>query len=161
MFLIGRIQNFSNEFRRNQQQFMKDLKELGGGTEDFDEDKKTNFNNSFDMNDDNEKNNFLSTQDDEMQIQMKKRNTDINLLANSIEELSGIFKDLQNVVQEQGTILDRIDYNIEVSSENAQKGLKYIKKAEEHERESCFRNVILVIFFIIFIETILIIMKVF
>ena len=161
-FLVSKIKNFSNEFRRNQQQYMKYLKEMEGG--DI-ENNNNNLNHSFESLDDNEEeelnNNFLMKQDDDFQQQMKKRNEDINILANSINELSGIFKDLQNVVQEQGTILDRIDYNIDVSYENSQKGLKFLKKAEEHQSESCFRNVILVLFVIIFIETLLIIFKVF
>ena len=161
-FLVSKIKNFSNEFRRNQQQYMKYLKEMEGG--DI-ENNNNNLNHSFESLDDNEEenlnNNFLMKQDDDFQQQMKKRNEDINILANSINELSGILKDLQNVVQEQGTILDRIDYNIDVSYENSQKGLKFLKKAEEHQNESCFRNVILVLFVIIFIETLLIIFKVF
>ena len=161
-FLVSKIKNFSNEFRRNQQQYMKYLKEMEGG--DI-ENNNNNLNHSFESLDDNEEENlnnyFLMKQDDDFQQQMKKRNEDINILANSINELSGIFKDLQNVVQEQGTILDRIDYNIDVSYENSQKGLKFLKKAEEHQSESCFRNVILVLFVIIFIETLLIIFKIF
>ena len=162
-FLVSKIKNFSNEFRRNQQQYMKYLKEMEGGDIGNNNDI---LNHSFESLDDNEEenlnnNNFLMKQDDDFQQQMKKRNEDINTLANSINELSGIFKDLQNVVQEQGTILDRIDYNIDVSYENSQKGLKFLKKAEEHQSESCFRNVILVLFVIIFIETLLIIFKVF
>ena len=161
-YLVSKIKNFSNEFRRNQQQYMKYLKEMEGG--DI-ENNNNNLNHSFESLDDNEEenlnNNFLMKQDDDFQQQMKKRNEDINILANSINELSGILKDLQNVVQEQGTILDRIDYNIDVSYENSQKGLKFLKKAEEHQNESCFRNVILVLFVIIFIETLLIIFKVF
>ena len=162
-FLVSKIKNFSNEFRRNQQQYMKYLKEMEGGDIENNNDI---LNHSFESLDDNEEenlnnNNFLMKQDDDFQQQMKKRNEDINTLANSINELSGIFKDLQNVVQEQGTILDRIDYNIDVSYENSQKGLKFLKKAEEHQSESCFRNVILVLFVIIFIETLLIIFKVF
>ena len=96
-----------------------------------------------------------------MNIQIKKREEDIDILVKSINELSGIFKDLQNIVQEQGTILDRIDYNINISYENSQQGLKYIKKAEQHNNESCFRNAILLLFIIIFVETILIIWKLF
>ena len=162
-FLVSKIKNFSNEFRRNQQQYMKYLKEMEGGDIENNNDI---LNHSFESLDDDEEenlnnNNFLMKQDDDFQQQMKKRNEDINTLANSINELSGIFKDLQNVVQEQGTILDRIDYNIDVSYENSQKGLKFLKKAEEHQSESCFRNVILVLFVIIFIETLLIIFKVF
>ena len=169
MFLIGKIQNFSNEFRKNQQQFMKYLKEMGGGDEEFlinnnNSNNNNNSEDSFSSLDDEKENlnkDFLLTQEDDLQLQIKKRDEDINILANSINELSGIFKDLQNVVNEQGTILDRIDYNIEVSYENSQRGLKHIKKAEEHQNESCFRNLILLLFGIIFVETILIILKIF
>ena len=166
MYLIGKIQNFTNEFKKNQQQFLKYVKEMGG-TEEFLINNKTSNNNINNLEDsfsslDDEKENlnkdFLYTQEDDLNSQIKKRDEDINILANSINELSGIFKDLQNVVNEQGTILDRIDYNIEVSYENSQRGLKHIKKAEEHQNESCFRNLILLLFGIIFVETILIIL---
>ena len=169
MYLIGKIQNFTNEFKKNQQQFLKYVKEMGG-TEEFLINNKTSNNNINNLEDsfsslDDEKENlnkdFLYTQEDDLNSQIKKRDEDINILANSINELAEIFKDLQNVVQEQGTILDRIDYNIDVSYENSKRGLKYIKKAEEHQNQSCFRNVILILFFIIFIETILIIFKIF
>ena len=167
MHLVSKIQNFSNEFRKNEQQFMKYLKEMGCDQEYLEKDsnnENNNLNNSFDSSgsDDEKENlnkNFLQTQDDNFEL--RQRDEDINILANSINELSGIFKDLQNVVQEQGTILDRIDYNIEVSYENSHKGLKLLKKAEDHQNESCFRNVILALFLIIFIETLLIIIKIF
>ena len=169
MYLVSKIQNFSNEFRKNEQQFMKYLKEMGGDQEYLENDnnnENNNLNDSFDSSgsDDEKENlnkNLLLTQDDDFELQIRKRDEDINILANSINELSGIFKDLQNVVQEQGTILDRIDYNIEVSYENSHKGLRLLKKAQEHQNESCFRNVILALFLIIFIETLLIIIKIF
>ena len=169
MYLVSKIQNFSNEFRKNEQQFLKYLKEMGGDQEYLENDnnnENNNLNDSFDSSgsDDEKENlnkNFLLTHDDDFELQIRKRDEDINILANSINELSGIFKDLQNVVQEQGTILDRIDYNIEVSYENSHKGLRLLKKAQEHQNESCFRNVILALFLIIFIETLLIIIKIF
>ena len=157
MFLIEKIQNFSNEFRKNQQQYLKYLKDMGVSTNTNNDNEKSidQFNEL-----DDEKKNFLYTQEDDKYQQIKKRDEDISVLAKSIDELSGIFKDLQNIVQEQGTILDRIDYNINISYENSQQGLKYIKKAEEHQNESCFRNVILLLYIIIFIEAILIISKI-
>ena len=145
IFLTTKIQNFSNEFRQNQQQYLKYL--------------KNNKSESLLNDNDDEKKNFLYTKDDDVNIQIKKRDEDIDILVKSINELSGIFKDLQNIVQEQGTILDRIDYNINISYENSQEGLKNLKKAEQHNNESCFRNAILLLFFIIFVETILIICK--
>ena len=159
MYLVEKIQNFSTEFRKNQQQYLKYLKEMGALSNINNENEST-IDNLINSKIDDEKNNFLYTQEDDKHQQNKKRDEDISVLAKSIDELSGIFKDLQNIVQEQGTILDRIDYNINISYENSQQGLKYIKKAEEHQSESCFRNVILLLFIIIFIEAILIISKI-
>ena len=159
MYLVEKIQNFSTEFRKNQQQYLKYLKEMGALSNINNENEST-IDNLINSKIDDEKNNFLYTQEDDKHQQIKKRDEDISVLAKSIDELSGIFKDLQNIVQEQGTILDRIDYNINISYENSQQGLKYIKKAEEHQSESCFRNVILLLFIIIFIEAILIISKI-
>ena len=159
IFLTTKIQNFSNEFRKNQQQYLQYLKEMGIINTTYENSNSTDklINNI----EDDEKKNFLYTKEDDINIQIKKRDEDITVLVKSIDELSGIFKDLQNIVQEQGTILDRIDYNINISYENTQQGLKSIKKAEEHQKESCFRNAILLLFFIIFVETIMIIYKLF
>ena len=159
IFLTTKIQNFSNEFRQNQQQYLKYLKDMGIIT--YSNTDKDNSPEPLLNEEDDEQKNFLYTKDDDMNIQIKKREEDIDILVKSINELSGIFKDLQNIVQEQGTILDRIDYNINISYENSQQGLKYIKKAEQHNNESCFRNAILLLFIIIFVETILIIWKLF
>ena len=129
MILIGRIQNFYNEFRKSEQQFLKYLKELDDGDQEYLSNNINNINNlddSFNSLDDEKENlnkDFLFTQDDDLKLQIKKRDEDINILAKNINELSGIFKDLQTVVHEQGTILDRIDYNIDVSFENSQRGL--------------------------------------
>ena len=157
IFLTTKIQNFSNEFRQNQQQYLKYLKDMGIII--YSNEDKNNKSESLLNDNDDEKKNFLYTKDDDVNIQIKKRDEDIDILVKSINELSGIFKDLQNIVQEQGTILDRIDYNINISYENSQEGLKKLKKAEQHNNESCFRNAILLLFFIIFVETILIICK--
>ena len=157
IFLTTKIQNFSNEFRQNQQQYLKYLKDMGIII--YSNEDKNNKSESLLNDNDDEKKNFLYTKDDDVNIQIKKRDEDIDILVKSINELSGIFKDLQNIVQEQGTILDRIDYNINISYENSQEGLKNLKKAEQHNNESCFRNAILLLFFIVFVETILIICK--
>lgn len=47
-----------------------------------------------------------------------QREKEINDIAKGIIELADIFKELQNMVIDQGTMLDRIDYNIERMSKN-------------------------------------------
>ena len=51
------------------------------------------------------------------------------------------------LVQEQGTILDRIDYNIENALENTQVAHKELVKANNYMKKNCFRNVIMVLLF--------------
>ena len=53
---------------------------------------------------------------------ISEREAQINDIVKSIHGLAEVFKDLQNMVIDQGTVLDRIDYNIEqanVHLENA------------------------------------------
>ena len=58
-----------------------------------------------------------------------QREREINDIAQGIIELADIFKDLQNMVIDQGTMLDRIDYNVErmtVDVKGAEKELKVV-----------------------------------
>jgi hypothetical protein len=47
-----------------------------------------------------------------------KREKEINEIATGIIELSDIFKELQSMIIDQGTMLDRIDYNVERMTEH-------------------------------------------
>jgi len=100
---------------------------------------------------------FLATQDNNEQL--RKRDNELNILLDSVNELAQLFKDMQTLVMEQGTILDRIDYNIDIASTNISKGKKNIIKADEHLKNNCFRNVIIVLLICIFIEALLLIFK--
>ena len=106
---------------------------------------------------DNKINNFLMS-DNSNQV-LKRRDTELSRLLNSVNDLSSIFKDMQNLVMEQGSILDRIDYNIDMASINVVKGKNSLIKANEYHKNNCFRNVIIVILVCIFIESLMLIFK--
>lgn len=67
---------------------------------------------------------------------INERDAEIVKIAKSIEELAAIFKELAVLVIDQGTILDRIDYNMESAVEQAKEGIKQLEKAEEHQKNS-------------------------
>jgi syntaxin 16 len=102
-------------------------------------------------------NDFLETQENNEQL--RKRDNELNNLLDNVNELAQLFKDMQTLVMEQGTILDRIDYNIDIASTNVTAGKRNIVKAEEYQKKNCFRNVIIVLIICIFIEGILLIFK--
>jgi syntaxin 16 len=151
--LSQKFHDFSCEFRKNNQQFMEDLQKLGTKSSIID-DEDTSL-KDFDRK---HSNNFFFMQDEE-NSELKIRNECINSLLSSINELTSIVKDLQTVVQEQGTILDRIDYNIDIAMDNTQKAYGHINEANKLQKQSCFRNTVLIIMFIIFFEFILLINK--
>lgn len=53
-------------------------------------------------------------------------------MVTNLKELGEIFRDLNTLVVEQGTILDRIDYNVEMAEIHTGKAHTELLKAEKH-----------------------------
>ena len=151
--LSNKIQEFSYEFRKSMQDFTEKLQKMGNKLSVID-DEDTSIKDF-----DNKYSDKFFYRKVESNSNILERNKGIDTLLESINELSSIFKDLQTVVQEQGTILDRIDYNIEVASENTKNAYGHINEANKLQSQSCFRNVTLIVMFVIFIEAIILINK--
>jgi len=147
--LITNLKEFSNNFRINEQNYMNNFKHFGN----------QNYNNEENEILDNELNNNDLFGQKEIDITLKKRDQEINSLLNSLNDLSSIFKDLQNVILAQGTILDRIDFNIDTAALNVEKANKHLKKADEALKKSCYVKAMGFILIVIFIESILLIFK--
>ena len=152
--IITKLNEFTKKFKLNQELYNNKF-------QDFVIDEEM-ANKSFSIKKNDEvknSNDFLSTQ--ENNDQLRRRDEDLTNLLKSVNELAQIFKDMQTLVMEQGTILDRIDYNIDIASSNVTKGKKNITKADKHMKNNCFRNVIIVLIVIIFIEALLLVLKIF
>ncbi|XP_076470654.1 syntaxin-16-like [Babylonia areolata] len=67
---------------------------------------------------------------------VQQREHEIAQIVRSIQDLNDIFKDLATMIVDQGTILDRIDYNIENSTVAVEKGLQQLQKAEKYQKKN-------------------------
>jgi syntaxin 16 len=152
--IIQKITDFTKKFKINQELYKKKYKELVG-----EDDPTYEINESLrkDNNDSNNFENFLMT--DNINQNLQNRDNELNQLLNSVNDLAQIFKDMQSLVMEQGSILDRIDYNIDIAASNITTGKKSLVKANEYHKNNCFRNVIIVLIVCIFIEALLLIFK--
>ena len=92
-------------------------------------------------------------------VQTKHRSKEISELTDSINSLAVLFKDLSVLVIEQGTILDRIDYNIENAAVHVEKANVHLDKTLKVEKSTrarscliCLAVAILVMVIILFIK---------
>ncbi|VDM36887.1 unnamed protein product [Toxocara canis] len=65
---------------------------------------------------------------------VKERERDVMSVSKSIVELNSLFKDLASMIVDQGTVLDRIDYNVEQSTMKVKSALKSVQKAERYQK---------------------------
>ena len=151
--LITKLNDFTKKFKLNQELYNNKFQDF------VIDEEMANKSFSIRKNEEKNSNDFLSTQENNDQLQ--RRDEDLTNLLKSVNELAQIFKDMQTLVMEQGTILDRIDYNIDIASSNISKGKKNITKADKHMKNNCFRNVIIILIVIIFIEALLLVLKIF
>ena len=156
--ILTEINSFSKTFKLELEIFSKKCQELSLETSD-------NFNymelneistNSSDHNENNNENFLMKEEPNEI---LQHREVEIDKISKKMNTLQELFKDLNIIVIEQGTILDRIDYNIEIACDNVKKGKKKIVQANGNNTGTCYRNAILVLLVIIFVESFLLLFK--
>ncbi|KAL3274584.1 hypothetical protein HHI36_015965 [Cryptolaemus montrouzieri] len=65
-----------------------------------------------------------------------ERESEVNAIVKSIVDVNKIFKELSIMVADQGTILDRIDYNVERTQIDVFEGFKQLRKADAYQRKN-------------------------
>ena len=78
-----------------------------------------------------------------------QREKEIEDIAQGIIELANIFQDLQTMVIDQGTLLDRIDYNVERTTEEVKGADKELTVATGYQKKSQKRKVILLLILVV------------
>ncbi|XP_061365523.1 syntaxin-43-like isoform X1 [Gastrolobium bilobum] len=156
------LQNLSMDLRRKQSAYLKRLQQQKEGYDGVD--LEMNFNgNKFGLQDDG----FSDVGFSEQQMsKLKKseqlseeREREIEQVMKSVNELAQIMKDLSVLVIDQGTIVDRIDYNIQSVATSVEEGFKQLQKAERTQKQGGVITCATVLVIMCFIMIVLLILK--
>lgn len=80
--------------------------------------------------------------DEVEEYRAKYKDKEIQELTESVRDLAVLFKELSTLVIEQGTIIDRIDYNVEVALEQTKKGKKHLIGARKAQKSNRARKIL-------------------
>mmetsp|Transcript_20283 Transcript_20283/g.28900 ORF Transcript_20283/g.28900 Transcript_20283/m.28900 type:complete len:307 (-) Transcript_20283:1955-2875(-) len=132
--LAKKLQELSADFRQKQRKYLKDVQvQKSGGVVES----EAKFGIDLELQDEDfgGREQRLAVVDDLQEV-VQGRDREIAKIAESIEELSSIFKELAVLVIDQGTILDRIDYNMEAVVEHTREGIQQLEKAEKQQKSA-------------------------
>ncbi|XP_020538439.1 syntaxin-42 isoform X2 [Jatropha curcas] len=156
------LQNISMDLRRRQSTYLKRLQQQREGYDGVD----------FEINLNEKKFRYEDGESSDMgfnehqMIKLKKsehlteeREREIKQVVSSVNELAQIMKDLSVLVIDQGTIVDRIDYNIQNVANSVEEGFKQLQKAERSQKKGGMVMCATVLVILCFIMLILLILK--
>ncbi|KAL4919916.1 t-SNARE [Aspergillus aurantiobrunneus] len=157
--LASRVQEASAQFRKKQSTYLRKLRGLEDSASQFDRSATPVQNTYTDpslMESDADKSFSQTTllqttqrmtgQNDAAILQ---REREINDIAKGIIELSDIFRELQTMVIDQGTMLDRIDYNVERMNTDVKSAQKELNVATGYQRRTTKRKIILLLILLV------------
>lgn len=96
---------------------------------------------------------------EQMEMNATDRTQEILNIAKSVHELATLFQELSVLVVEQGSLLDRIDYNVEQTLDNLGKAKKEIDKANVHQKRSRTALCIIVLIMLILVMGFILVLK--
>lgn len=88
-----------------------------------------------------------------------QREQEINDIARGIIELADIFRELQSMVIDQGTMLDRIDYNVERMATDVKGAEKELIVATNYQKRNTKRKILLLLLLLVIGMFVLLLIK--
>ena len=85
-----------------------------------------------------------------------ERNKQITDLVKSINQLNSVYKQLNELVIEQGSLIDRIDYNIEETYQHVERGVVHLEGANEKVESACARKCMCILILAILVMAVVI-----
>ncbi|XP_068083176.1 syntaxin-16 [Anabrus simplex] len=169
--LVTSLQELSTAFRRSQNSYLRTLNSREERSrqyfgQDFMSPDDWEVDNEVDNIDQQFGGRVGSTMTQQQLLLLEEENTkmvaqrdqEVRQIVRSIVDLNHIFKDLAHMVADQGTVLDRIDYNIEMCQVQVQQGYQQLQKADTYQRKNrkmmcilCLASVTIVLLIILIV----------
>ncbi|KAF3012485.1 hypothetical protein E8E15_003595 [Penicillium rubens] len=167
--LAARVQEASARFRKKQSTYLRKLRDLEGIATPFDG-APTQAQNPYtdpSMMESDADRSFSQTmlqetsqrQTGQNDAAIAQREREINDIAKGIIELSDIFRELQTMIIDQGTMLDRIDYNVERMGTEVKAADKELKVATGYQQRTTKRKIMLLLLLVVVGMIILLVVK--
>lgn len=84
-----------------------------------------------------------------MALDIEQRTHEITQIASSIGELADVFRDLGNLVVEQGTVLDSVEYNVQQTAKQMDDAVQELHVARRYQSNTGKRKCILLLILLI------------
>lgn len=122
----SRLQKLSSKFRSRQRDYMQRLQLQKFGSDMFDLDRSGVGPTKA-----------LAQEQSGVPVwEIQARDVEIQRIAKSVGALAAIFKEVAEMVIDQGTLVDRIDYNMEQTASRMRSGLDQLRRAEQFQRNT-------------------------
>merc|ERR1719384_2889133 len=96
---------------------------------------------------------------EQIELNASDRTQEILNIAKSVHELATLFQELSVLVVEQGSLLDRIDYNVEQTLDNLGKAKKHVDKANVYQKRSRSALCIIVLIMLILVAGFILVLR--
>merc|ERR1711865_180963 len=159
MGLAGELQTLSSKFRKKHKEFLRAISEQRSRVDD------SGFKFTPPEDDDDAEGDMGWSQSQLQEIGtmdhiIDERDKEITKIAQSVSELAQLFRELSVLVIDQGTILDRIDYNMEEVVMNFEQAEEQLEQTEKIMKKGWSAYCILILCIMcILMATILVIKK--
>jgi syntaxin 16 len=157
------LQSLSMELRKKQSTYLKRLQQQKEGPDGVD--LEMNLNGSHSRTEDDDEFDDIGFSEHQMarlkksEAFTKEREREIQQVVESVNELAQIMKDLSVLVIDQGTIVDRIDYNIQNVAATVDEGFKQLQKAERSQKRGGMVQCATVLIIMCFVMLVLLVLK--
>lgn len=160
--LAGKVQEASAAFRKRQSAYLKKIRGAFGMNASIDGTSTKTITDPSSQGTDGEitySQQALQKSKESNDAAINQREREINEIAQGIIELADIFQDLQRMIIDQGTMLDRIDYNIERMAVDVKGADRELKIASSYQKRGTRRKAILLLILLVIGMLIILMLK--